>query len=324
MKRVHEGLNGYIQSLREPGEVSAPNVKARLPVGPGAGIPNGLRPIPSSSQAPKKTNATLVYSRTAVNSNRDDEFGRVRPTDVGGLAMAIAEGDLVFTLRAAPATRAPMGQNVKSFSMARVNEILKNESELPATDATRTHFDWRPDGVCNNLDGEDPHNEFKDFGIANVAIGGFVRFSTLALPPASKLRNTDRVLLALVSSKKSNLYKFVLFTSQDITTGKNLPFDYDDVVSAWTIGRVVDGKQSKSMTTLCVCIDEIAPEQSEWPYMLVADDKKAGSMVAKLVKVYKVADQLKRLWLDGSNADELLRIEAEAQKVLDTRVGSAW
>lgn len=321
MKRSHEGLNGYIQSLRAPGEVSAPNVKPRLPVGPDAKIPNGLRPIPSSSQAPKKTNATLVYSRTAVNSNRDDEFGRVRPTDVGGLAMAIAEGDLVFTLRAAPATRAPMGQNVKSFSMARVNEILKNESELPATDATRTHFDWRPDGVCNNLDGEDPHNEFKDFGIANVAIGGFVRFSTLALPPASKLRNTDRVLLALVSSKKSTLYKFVLFTSHQITVEK-LPFEYDDVVLAWTIGRVVDGKQSKSMTTLCVCIDQIAPEQSEWPYMLVADDKKAGSMVAKHVKKYTVTQQLKRLWLDGSNAEELLRIEAKAQEVLDTRVVS--
>ena len=322
MKRVHEGLNGYIQSLNAPGEVSAPNVKPRLPVGPDAKIPNGLRPIPSSSQAPKKTNATLVYSRTAVNSNRDDEFGRVRPTDVGGLAMAIAEGDLVFTLRAAPATRAPMGQNVKSFSMARVNEILKNESELPAMHATRTHFNWRPDGVCNNLDGEDPHNEFKDFGIANVAIGGFVRFSTLALPPASKLRNTDRVLLALVSSKKSTLYKFVLFTSHQITVEK-LPFEYDNVVLAWTIGRVVDGKQSKSMTTLCVCIDQIAPEQSEWPYMLVADDKKAGSMVAKHVKKYTVTQQLKRLWLDGSNAKELLRIEAEAQQVLDTRVVSA-
>jgi hypothetical protein len=236
--------------------------------------------------------------------------------------MAIAEGDLVFTLRAAPATRAPMGQNVKSFSMARVNEILKNESELPAMHATRTHFNWRPDGVCNNLDGEDPHNEFKDFGIANVAIGGFVRFSTLALPPASKLRNTDRVLLALVSSKKSTLYKFVLFTSHQITVEK-LPFEYDNVVLAWTIGRVVDGKQSKSMTTLCVCIDQIAPEQSEWPYMLVADDKKAGSMVAKHVKKYTVTQQLKRLWLDGSNAEELLRIEAEAQQVLDNRVVSA-
>ena len=68
MKRVHEGLNNYIKSLKGPGEVGVPNVQPRLPLGPDAPIPGGMRPIPTSSQAPKKTNATIVYARTAMNS----------------------------------------------------------------------------------------------------------------------------------------------------------------------------------------------------------------------------------------------------------------
>lgn len=323
MKRAHEGLNGYIKSLKGAGEVGVPNVQPRLPLGPDAPIPGGLRPIPTSSQAPKKTNATLVYARTAVNTNREDEFGRVRATDVGGVAMAIREGDLVFTLRTAPATRQPLGQNVKTFSMSRVNEILQQEEGLvsAAERQKRTHDKWCPDGVCHNLDGEDPYNEFKDFAINNVALQGFTRFSTLALPPNSRISNTDRVLVGLVM-QNNGVYQFKLFTSHQITTGK-LPFDLDKLIKAWTVGRVVDGNQSKNMVTINVSIDPVAPEPLEWPYLLVPDPSHAGKMIKQYVKQYNTQEQLQRMWLDGSSAAKLAQIEGEAGARLTNYLGIA-
>ena len=323
MKRVHEGLNNYIKSLKGPGEIGVPNVQPRLPLGPDAPLPGGLRPIPASSQAPKKTNSTIVYARTAVNSNRDDEFGRVRASnDVAGVSMAIREGDLVFTLRAAPATRAPLGQNVKSFSLRRVNEILKNEADDGAQDAQRTHLQWCPDGVCHNLDGEDPHHEFKDFALDNVSLHGFTRFSTLPLtnplqPTTAQVRNTDRILVALVAPKPGR-FEFRLFTSHQITTRK-LPFALSTVERAWTVGRVVDGKQSKNMVTINVAIDPVAPEPDEPPYVLVPDPKDARKMVKELVRVYTVSQQLQRMWLDGSGAEALKDIEDEAEQRLKNK-----
>ena len=292
MKRVHEGLNNYLKSLKSAGEVGAPNVQPRLPLGPDAPIPGGLRPIPTSSQAPKKTNATIVYARTAVNSNRDDEFGRVRSsTDVAGVSMAIREGDLVFTLRAAPATRQPLGQNVKSFSLRRVNEILKNEADDELPDEQRTHDKWCPDGVCHNLDGEDPYHEFKDFALDNVSLHGFTRFSTIPFtnplqPTTTQVRNTDRVLVALLELEPLR-YEFRLFTSYQITMGK-LPFALETVEKAWTVGRVVDGKQSKNMVTLHVSIDPV------------------------LKTKYTVAQRLERRWLNGASTKRLGAIEDEA------------
>ena len=330
MKRAHEGLNNYLKSLKSAGEVGAPNLQPRLPLGPDAPIPGGLRPIPTSSQAPKKTNATIVYARTAVNSNRDDEFGRVRSsTDVAGVSMAIREGDLVFTLRAAPATRQPLGQNVKSFSLRRVNEILKNEADDALPEEQRTHDKWCPDGVCHNLDGEDPYHEFKDFALDNVSLHGFTRFSTIPLtnplqPTTTQVRNTDRVLVALLRlSSKPERYEFRLFTSYQITMGK-LPFALDEtVLRAWTVGRVVDGKQSKNMVTLHVCIDPVpagGKEPKEWPYVLKPDPNDARKMIDEKVKSYTVAEQLQRMWLNGSSADALNTIEAGAQARLDAKL----
>ena len=84
MKRAHEGLNNYLKSLKTAGEVGVPDLQPRLPLGPDAPIPPGLRPIPTSSQAPKKTNATIVYARTAMNSTREDIMGQIRVGDVAG------------------------------------------------------------------------------------------------------------------------------------------------------------------------------------------------------------------------------------------------
>ena len=69
-------------------------------------------------------------------------------------------------------------------------------------------FKYSPDGIVNNLDGEDPLNEYKDYAIANVAIQGFVRFSTLALPQKNA-RNGDKVFLAC---SPDNVEKYKLRT----------------------------------------------------------------------------------------------------------------
>ena len=320
MKRVHEGLNNYIKSLKTAGDVDAPGLQPRLPLGPDGAIPVGLRPLPSSSQAPKKTNATIVYARTAMNSTREDVMGEVRVADVGGVAIPIEEGTLVFTLRCAPATTAPLGQNVKTFSLSRVNHILEQEQRLEDDDSKRTHDKWSPDGVCNNLDGEDPCGEFKDFAIANVATQGFVRFSTLGMD--DRIANADRIFVGLW--QVDNLWLFERFTSHQITTSSaptitinKKPFKWENLRKAWQVGRVVDGKQSKNMLTVNISIDRVAEEPlEEWPSMLVPDKDDPRKMTKQKVAIYSVEQQLKRMWLNSKNATELARIEADAAALL--------
>ena len=288
MKRSHEGLNNYLKQLRGPGEVGATNPHPRLPVGPDAPLPIGIRPVPTSSQRPKPTNATIVYARTAVTDCNDlGRSDKASPT-----ALAMAEGDVVLTQRIAPATRAPLGQNVKVLSMNLLNEDLKRMG--PMTDAEykaefiddKNNFKWAPDGVVNNLDGADPMNEFKDFALANVALQGFVRFSTLPFGNAAVghgfpnsltqkgVRNGDRVYLVFSKNSQSqsklgykSTYQFGLVLSSQITTGKfETRKPPDDtvgerkVVRAWTLGRVVDGNQSKNMVTLCVGVAPVVEE----------------------------------------------------------------
>lgn len=278
MKRAHEGLQGYLKQLRGPGEVGSTNPQPRIPVGPDAPLPLGIRPIPTSSQRPKPTNATIVYARTAVTDCDNLE----RSAGASPTAIAMAEGDVVLTQRMRPATRAPLGQNVKVLSMNLLNKDLLRMG--PMTDAEykkeflddENNFKWSPDGVVNNLDGADPMNEFKDFAIANVALQGFVRFSTLPFGSVvapdygfpnsltqKGVRNGDRVYLVFSESveldpENKRTYQFGLVLASQITTGKFKPAK--NVKFAWTLGRVVDGNQSKNMVTLCV---GVAPVTSE-------------------------------------------------------------
>ena len=292
MKRSHEGLHNYIKSLSGAGDVAAPGLQPRLTLGPDAAIPGGLRPIPSSSQAPKKTNATIVYARTAMNSTREDIMGQVRVGDAGGVSIPIEEGQLVFTYRCEPATRLPSGQTVKSFSLGRVNHILEQDGS--------ERNNWLPDGVCNNLDGADPNNEFKDVAIANVATQGFVRFSTLNL----RTTNTDRVFVCLRFSE--GRWFFELFSSHQITRGMSQVW-YDTLSKVWQVGRVVDGNQSKNMCTLNVSIDPVAPE-GEWPYTLVAG-------VKTYARLYTPEEQLKRMWSVDEDQLRLIETAAEARRL---------
>ena len=268
MKRNYEGLANYLQQSGAPGDVRAVGLQPRQPVGPSDTIPGGFRPIPTSSQGPKRTNATIVYSRTAVADSQT----------LGRVGKSIRDGDVVFTERFAPMVKNPIGQNVKVTSMQLLNQYIEKAGPMNGKDFQTfffhkddKEFKWNPDGVVNNLDGEDPYNEFKDFAIANVAIQGFCRFSTLALPQKSA-RNGDKVFLALVKRPLPNKddgvevakYRFELFLASQVTTGKfdvNILTDY-----AWRIGRVVDGNQSKNMITVCVGVDSIHDPAYQVPY----------------------------------------------------------
>jgi len=265
LKRKYEGLANYLQPLGAPGDVRVGGLQPRQPVAPSGSIPGGFNPIPTSSQGPKRTNATIVYSRTAVADTRK----------LGRIGKFFKEGDVVFTQRIAPPLRDPMGQNVKVTSVQLLNRDLKDFGPMNAEEYAQFfesrdgNFKWAPDGVVNNLDGADPENHYKDFAIANVAIQGFVRFSTLPFGDETRghnfphlftqkgARNGDRVFLALVSrpaaaaaGKKE--YAFQFFLASHVTLGKTNPIEIEKV---WRIGRVVDGNQSKNMITVCVDVE---------------------------------------------------------------------
>ena len=270
LKRKHEGLANYLHPIGAPGGVTAGGgLQPRQPVAPGGSIPGGFRPIPTSSQRPKPTNATIVYSRTAVADTRK----------LGRIGKFFKEGDVVFTQRLAPPLKDPMGQNVKVTSVQLLNQDLKDAGAMDAEEYKKFFesrdgaFKWAPDGVVNNLDGADPENQYKDFAIANVAIQGFVRFSTLPFGDETRghnfphlftqkgARNGDRVFLALVSSaggwggwRGKREYAFQFFLASHVTLGKTNP---NAIEKVWRIGRVVDGNQSKNMITVCVDVESI-------------------------------------------------------------------
>lgn len=291
MKRRHEGLHGYLKQITSPGEISSTTPNPRLPVGPDSKVPTGFNPIPTSSQRPKGTNATIVYARTATTDLISNS----------PLTGCVSEGDVVLTERmqtnssGSVTLYAPTGKNVKVVSVKQANDYLASKSAMTDSEAngylndSNGEFRWFPDGVVNNVDGADPYNEYKDFAIANVAVQGFCRFSTLGLSNKKGLRNGDHVYLALVATRptstnpdlKNYQFKFIpaseIMTNEDATKG---------VEKAWSIGRVVDGNQSKNMITLCVGVGQV----------LHPDPKTALEVSGGPVVMEQVAETLKRLW----------------------------
>ena len=281
MKRKHEGLSNYLQPIGAPGDVRAVGLQPRQPVGPTGAIPGGFRPIPTSSQGPKRTNATIVYARTAAPDAQT----------LGRTAVSFTEGDVVFTERFAPPVRSPMGLNVKVVSMQQLNRDIAAAGPMDA-DAAEAFFmrdgtfKFAPDGIVNNnLDGADPENEFNDFPIANVAIQGFCRFSTLSLPQKSA-RNGDKVFVVLTETdgptESQKVFKFKFLLASHVTTGKD---DLSTTRFVWRLGRVVDGNQSKNMITVCVGVEPVHVDPDRgWV-------------------------QLKREWLSGDDAREFEKTE---------------
>ena len=94
MKTLHEQLKGYLEPSRTPNSVVAPTaaLNARLPLGPDAPLPIGIRPVPASTQTSKKTNAQLPYVRKLVKDGSRGVFRYATEGDVVFVERSVAHG----------------------------------------------------------------------------------------------------------------------------------------------------------------------------------------------------------------------------------------
>ena len=295
----HEGLRNYLAEATPPPAAPAPGLNPRRPLGrPDGPVPPGIRPIPASSQGPKRTNAQIPYARQASTS-----------LAACGTAGLPKEGDVAFVLRephyagGMPADRARRAVTKQSGTAALVQvltveqvnaRLAQEEAVTPDAIYTAETFPYSLDGVVNNVDGSDPMHEFRDHAIANVAIQGHVRLDhsegrrccmqrTL---PGSHLHvglvavpqlETDSS--GVVRSKKSAkyggapLYKHELrrFSSMMISNGVFDPtyasvaekFKRPFMSAAWVLGVVTDSNQSQNMLRIHVDVRPIPYYRSQ-------------------------------------------------------------
>ena len=255
MKRLHEQLQGYLEPSPTPTSVVAPTaaLNARLPLGPDAPLPIGIRPIPASTQTNKKTNAQLPYVRKLVKDGS------------GGVFRYATEGDAVFVERAVAIARErkvhlPLAHAV-AHTFDEVNALLLDQGAVKKA-YTRESFPFPLDGVVNNVDGADEQGEFRDHALANVAVQGPCRL-TMAGFERSPVGN---VLYVGVETKTTGSapnetfeHRLVRFSARTIFNG-NYTFSSDgfSLAFAYKLGRVIDAAQSAKMMTVLVDVEPLA------------------------------------------------------------------
>lgn len=269
-QQMHEFLSGYLGPSSGPPTFGVPSqpLNARLPVSPGDGIPGGIRPIPTSSQSNKKTNAQIPYVRLVYSA-----------TGTAGLRAAPQEGDIVLVeqttlYRQDPGAR--LGHGTNSYAYTRTIESLNPELKAPRDEAyTYDSFPYRLDGVINNVDSEDPQNEFRDYTIANVAVYGPCRLDHGEKTRCDfKKTHPGSILyvgLEAIEEGGKFTHKLVRFSSAQLSRGVHvLESPGRTLVCAWTLGMLMDSNQSKDMVTVLVNVSPIR------------DDSLRGRAVAQL------------------------------------------
>ena len=283
---MHEGLRNYL-SPAVTTTITAPGSNPRLPVGPAAPLPPGIRPIPNSSQQNKKTNVQIPYPRRAVHEDGP----------VGGLLKVITEGDVAFAERATFAKRKLGGSTTPDGSVVRVRTMehfnLKyGNRELTPLEAEEAANSVAVDGVVNNVDGADPYNEFRDHAIANVAIQGPCRLG-VTREEMKRVVIGDALYIGLRATELGKEAKkaekaekgeegeggeegeegaeeeeegdegeprfklqMVRFFASDISRKK---VGLEDLRVAWHVGRIMDTHQSNLMLTINVSVNRIDP-----------------------------------------------------------------
>ena len=315
--QLQSGLNGYLLPAQKTAVV-APGNNPRLPVAPAGSLPTGPSPLPNTSQTNKKTNAQIVYARTAVNS-----------TAFGGLHKTIAEGDVAFVERVTHAKRrlaTEDGKIIRVYTMEQLNAKFADVRARSETGADLSDC-FSVDGVGNNLDGLDTNHEFRDYAIANTAIQGPCRLAVTA-EEAKRVQIGDVLYIGLHVTEREPLdgeaeprYKLQLyrFFSSDVTRMKPNTFveKLDVTKRAWTVGRIIDSNQSHRMTTIHVGVDQVQ-ELSEAMLDMVVRDKRlaeiegapprrytqtidrqregGGIIVLEVVLNASVGDQLRYRW----------------------------
>ena len=273
--RLQSGLNGYLLPATKTAVV-APNNNPRLPVAPAGALPTGPSPLPNTSQTNKKTNAQIVYARTAVNS-----------TAFGGLNKTIAEGDVAFVERLThpkrKLTQVEQGKMIRVYTMEQINTKFA-DTRVPTDSGKEIADFFSVDGVVNNLDGLDTHNEFRDYAIANTAIQGPCRLAVSA-EEAKRVQIGDVLYIGLHVTERDALegeaeptYKLELyrFFSSDVTrmkTGSAFDEKLDKTKRAWAVGRIIDSNQSHRMATIHVGVDQVQELNDAMLDMVIRDKR---------------------------------------------------
>ena len=268
-QQMHEFLTGYLGPSSGPPTFGVPSkpLNARLPLSPGDSIPEGHRPIPTSSEANKKTNAQIPYVRQVYSQ-----------TGIAGVRMAPKEGDIVLVERTTMNRKedqpgARLGHSTNSYAYTRTIESLNPELAEPRDEAyTYDSFPYRLDGVINNVDSEDPQHEFRDYTIANVAVYGPCRLDHgEATRCCFKKTLPGSVLYVGLESKEAAggkfTHKLVRFSSAQLSRGAHeLESPGRKLVCAWALGMIMDSNQSKDMVTVMVNVSPIrtvGPDMAE-------------------------------------------------------------
>ena len=238
---MHEQLNGYLFGPGgTPTQVPTPSASPRHPMAPpNADVPEGRRPIPASSEGPKKTNAQIPLARMVVKPDTaPNPFTHEFPIE-GDIVMV--ERDLTYNAVKHAAAR--LGGT--AGSMCRVRTLQDVDAELqrlatnlktrfvapgnPKITADDRIFPWSVDGVVNNVDNEDEFNEYKEHTIANVAVQGPCRLrhdADARGPIEPKGTHTlATVLVGLLeiedTTTKRFAYRLLRFTNAEIARSKN-------------------------------------------------------------------------------------------------------
>ena len=265
-KQMHEFLSGYLGPSSGPPNFGVPGqpLNARLPVSPGDGIPGGIRPIPTSSQSSKKTNAQIPYVRLVYSA---------RGTKTG-LRAAPQEGDIVLVEQTTLYHKdagARLGHGTNSYAYTRTIESLNAKNELldePRDEAyTYDSFPYRLDGVINNVDSEDAQNEFRDYTIANVAVYGPCRLDhsektrcdfKKTHPGSILYVGLEAAMVDPNNPAQGWTHKLVRFSSAQLARGVHtLEGPNRELVCAWVLGMLMDSNQSKDMVTVLVNVSPI-------------------------------------------------------------------
>lgn len=317
--QLQSGLNAYLLPAQRTAIV-APSNNPRMSVEPAGSLPKGPSPLPNTSQTNKKTNAAIVYARTAVNSEA-----------FGGLYKTIAEGDVAFVERVTHLKRRLATNDGKITRVYTMEQVNAKFADVRARDDTGAELSdcFSVDGVVNNLDGLDAHHEFRDYAIANTAIQGPCRLG-VSVEEAKRVQIGDVLYIGLRVTKRDDVlygekesrYKLELyrFFSSEVTCMQpNKPFEktLDATKRAWTVGRIIDSNQSRGMVTIHVGVDQVQELTEAMLDMVVRDKRLAeiegekrgryqqtidrqraggGILVLEIVLNSSVGDQLRHRW----------------------------
>ena len=293
-RSMHEQLNGYLFGQGGvPTQVPTPSASPRHALAPpNAYVPQGRRPIPASSEGPKKTNAQIPVARMVVKPDTaPNPFTHEFPIEGD---IVVVERDLTYSAPKHAAAR--LGGTAGSMCRVRTlqdvdGELQRLASDLktrfvapgkPAYAAEDRIFPWSVDGVVNNVDNEDELNEYKEHTIANVAVQGPCRLRHDAdARGAIEPKGTHTLATVLVgllevedTAAKQFAYRLLRFTNVEIA--RNVGWFQKLVVAAgaateaelagdkvahflsvWTVGRVLDANQSPNMVTLNVGVSRL-------------------------------------------------------------------